>query len=938
MGKRFYKSLRIKNREEFLKTIIPNNPGLENRIGAACVDSAERILTEIRDKRNSSNYDSHFSIKSEDNIYRYLEINKENVVDITIKTLNTLLCFFFYKKPKNDEFAQEHTGEDLIQFFSHIKIVTGYEQDKVAFHKFLEDLELIKEHLTPLFNNFSFEINEKNFSIVPTRSLEDNDHPIQASNSTDTTFPSDLPEVSLDKISNYRKKVSEEFKEIRLGFDSFPLPINNVVELPFFRLSEKKEIQRELLRDELRSLDPLLDENKDLIDNIQDEINSINNYLDKKREFLNILDKREDIFILSPAGSGKTTTLKWLAYNLSNEENQIPIFVELQSYKSDLIALIEYSIDNFELDLQSVWDEDIILLVDGFDEYNGTNQAELVRELKDFKKKTNCQIVFTGRFKPIGLEDEEFNTYRLSTFSSEDIKRIFNNMFPEKGQYYCTKLERADLLRYIDVPLYLMFLISHIRKQGNFELKEITSLLENKGKLFKTVLIDDFLNDYELKKSKKIEEHRWIEIKTKQIELISIVAYYLTFNLKDKENAPKVDIVNYLESIVNSEKDYNQLFNDFKNHSILSFKRTDLGFDKKEVRLFFASYFLVKNDNDLRNYRRYRAYFSGKVSDSWLSVKNYLFGLIEPSLLLEDTSKFLKKEKIVLIDDFFKQLDLASHFIKSGNYKHKFKLLNQFYILNVLSLIAINDFRYAEGIRFIRFGKLMEFLFPIGKVKNSRASFSKILKYNFKMDFVEDYSRKQYLHRRLNDFDELFNIYYNNKNYFNEVGFCGINYKKIDLNTLPKHLSTELIDKTPNLFFSIIEKYIIRGNLKLDNFENKENKIKYQEKKTEIEAFFKTVIENYSNQFLDFYFYDRDLSIFSYKSLYKYYSKFNLKIDLELLLPETKGKIEESIYYLSKHKKMQYNVYSCAQYFIAVCLSNYSQYDILENPRAFSAN
>ena len=314
-----------------------------------------------------------------------------------------------------------------------------------------------------------------------------------------------------------------------------------------------------------------------------------------------------------------------MAYNLSSEEGQIPLFIELQSYKLDLVALIEDTLDIFNLKLESILSRNIILLIDGFDEYTGKNQAELVREIRAFKRKTNCQIVFTGRYKPIGLDDEEFNTFSLFPFSKEDISRIFNNIFPEKGNYYYNKLFDADLLRYVNVPLYLMFLISHIRKQDNFELKEITSLLENRGKLFKTVLIDDFLNDYEHKKSGRIEEHQWLELKNEQIELISFVAYYLTFILQDVENAPKKEIVDYLKVNVKEKYDYEKLFIDFKNHSILSFKRTYLGFDKKEVRLFFASYYLAKKDNNLQNYGRYSTGFDKDGLDSWYSIKHYLF-------------------------------------------------------------------------------------------------------------------------------------------------------------------------------------------------------------------------------------------------------------------------------------------------------------------------
>ena len=50
---------------------------------------------------------------------------------------------------------------------------------------------------------------------------------------------------------------------------------------------------------------------------LKDEIFKITAFLNRKNKPLEVLDKQDDIFILSPAGSGKTTTLKWFAYKLT---------------------------------------------------------------------------------------------------------------------------------------------------------------------------------------------------------------------------------------------------------------------------------------------------------------------------------------------------------------------------------------------------------------------------------------------------------------------------------------------------------------------------------------------------------------------------------------------------------------------------------------------
>ncbi|UOY05008.1 pentapeptide repeat-containing protein [Muricauda sp. SCSIO 64092] len=209
-----------------MKRIIPNNPSLENKIGAACVDSADHILQKIRDKKSSDSYESYFSIKAEDNIYRNIEIYKKESIEFTIITLNTLLCFFFYEKPRSYQFAQKHNTDDLKKFFDHIKIETGYENDRTAFHRFIADLELIKEHLTPLFNDFSFEITENfEFSVVSKgRLLESKGEDIQqtAKNKSEIIHDVEKPtntavKVKLDKIatSSEESAVKKRNKSIK---------------------------------------------------------------------------------------------------------------------------------------------------------------------------------------------------------------------------------------------------------------------------------------------------------------------------------------------------------------------------------------------------------------------------------------------------------------------------------------------------------------------------------------------------------------------------------------------------------------------------------------------------------------------------------------------------------------------------------------------------
>jgi len=160
MKKAINTKFKVSNRTEFLKTINPSYPTLEKKIGKACADSADQLLDKIRIKRNNDKYESYFSI-SHDNIYRYIELSKIEEVEFTVRVLNTFLCFFFFKKPSKYRYTETHTEENLKSFFNFITISNGKYEDIKTFNKFINDLELIKEHLTPLFNENTFKINKE---------------------------------------------------------------------------------------------------------------------------------------------------------------------------------------------------------------------------------------------------------------------------------------------------------------------------------------------------------------------------------------------------------------------------------------------------------------------------------------------------------------------------------------------------------------------------------------------------------------------------------------------------------------------------------------------------------------------------------------------------------------------------------------------------------
>ncbi|QMU63570.1 MAG: hypothetical protein GKR88_04270 [Flavobacteriaceae bacterium] len=278
-----------------------------------------------------------------------------------------------------------------------------------------------------------------------------------------------------------------------------------------------------------------------------------------------------------------------------------------------------------------------------------------------------------------------------------------------------------------------MFLIAHLKKQGRFEINEITVLLKNKGELLNTVLIKDFLSTYEHQKNTNLSKHEWSELKTKQIELISLFAYHLTFEKNNKENIPKDKAIVFFKAQTKSKIesdiryqniDFEQLLIDFKNHSIFLFKREDIGFDKKEVRFFFTAHYLIQHIQTVKDYKKYKKKFKGDAN-SWESIEVYLFGLIKPNKIMQNIKPYFIHNTIIYSNSFISQLDYAFNFIKSGNTNTKYHLLNKIYFLNLIVFIFYNDLIFAKNTDNKKINLLKEIIFFFIRKKSKISNFIK---------------------------------------------------------------------------------------------------------------------------------------------------------------------------------------------------------------------
>ncbi|WP_438965111.1 NACHT domain-containing protein [Flavobacterium sp.] len=810
----------------------------------------------------------------------------------TIRTLNSFIAYFFLNlsriKNKQEKIDLLIKLEQFFYILDASQLIEKYfvYTEKLINH-LLEtiDLDYIHCKLDSSFNLSFINTDIENKIDEYTEGI------IGLDNRSSKTF---------SKLDNYRNELREEFKEIRVGFTSFSISIEQVIELPFYSIDDEKKNKIVLFERELK----LSEGNNDL-----EKVKRLREKIEKLKEFLNepnnpseVLRSEADIFILSPAGSGKTTTLKSFAYSLASEQNKLPIFIELQSYKSDLKNLISEELEPYGLDLISLKDYSLVLLIDGFDEYSRGDESTLLKEIKNFKRKTNCQIIFAGRFKPKKINEKDFNTFKLSEFSHKDINRMFKLVFPNKGQKYFDDLKKEDLLRFIETPLFLFLLIINLKNYDDDEidLNYIRELLENRAKLLETVLISDFIYKYEIERQANNHEHQWESTKHLQVQIISLFAYYLTFELDNTESAHFKDdkVIEYLDTHNKSSLfDYIRLFNDFKKHSILTLKRDYVGFDKKEIRLFFAANHLITQINNIDDYLKFKAKFKGD-NDSWNSIEKYVFGLIKPNKFMVDLKTFVVKDQIIYSNSFIQQLEYALQFIYNGNFVQNFDLLNKFYFLNIIVMILFNHLKYGmnytEG--FSRSKYEPYFLFRRLKIPYSRYFHFLIPRSNY---YYHCYypSKNVTIFHYLHNLKEILELP-QSKIVFKEIKVNTSNFKILNYSLNSPAITFTKIENSPNLIFSFVDCLIFDPNFRI----KKDSKVDTNDLKN-LENFLKHFFRLNAHSYLDYYLTSHNPTPLNIKTLYVYYKKNHIRIDSKKNLPKTKEIIINHFNLLARHNQ-----------------------------------
>ena len=190
------------------------------------------------------------------------------------------------------------------------------------------------------------------------------------------------------------------------------------------------------------------------------------------------IEKYKHISLLSDGGMGKTTELKQIAYHYSQSNDPYyPIFVSLNKYTNKSIS--EYFPDYWEL----IPKNELLVILDGFDEIQSKNIKDAIREIEFFVEKyTEIHVIVSCRnnFYNVGTKNisaslSDFKSYILVELEYDEINNYVKNKVNSRSDEFFTSIYQHNLYDLLKNPFYLinlteLFIKNHVLPTSKAEI------------------------------------------------------------------------------------------------------------------------------------------------------------------------------------------------------------------------------------------------------------------------------------------------------------------------------------------------------------------------------------------------------------------------------------------------------------------------------------
>jgi|GEM_PF-941970 len=148
--------------------------------------------------------------------------------------------------------------------------------------------------------------------------------------------------------------------------------------------------------------------------------------------------------VLGEPGMGKTTMMKYIAFQAINTYRKVPIFISLHEYSTikdiNHVSLEDFIISEIkemsrEITLKDIIWENTVVLLDGLDEVYESH-GTVIKKIKNFiYTHPKCQVIVTSRIIGFCVDDfNEYDIYRIDKLSFDKIKKFIIDWFKDEPQ------------------------------------------------------------------------------------------------------------------------------------------------------------------------------------------------------------------------------------------------------------------------------------------------------------------------------------------------------------------------------------------------------------------------------------------------------------------------------------------------------------------------